>query len=137
MTSNKGLVLMSIGPALIDIDTQLLSTLAEELVRVSEPSYGYFDAEGKWSIAWGTALMEAGVPYCIVRPFTNTKERTDTYNLLLNNADRISYVRDRPGEDIGTRAHMYIIDKVQAVVILDLPYPTLSLYYKRSTCRRD
>jgi len=123
---------MSIGPALIDIDTRLLSALAEDLVRVLEPSYGYCDAEGRWSIAWGTALMEAGIPYCIARPFTNTKKSTDTYNSLLNNADGMYYVRDEPGEGIGTKAHMYIIDKVQAVVVLDLPYPTLNLQYKRS-----
>lgn len=100
-----------------------LNVLATTAVNKLEPSYGYCGGALGWDIAWGYALMGAGVPYCLALPSRTMGSNWPLYSRMLlehlrEKADRVHYLRDSYSREAYIERDRYMVDNAQGVVAL-------------------
>ena len=112
-----------------------LARLATTAVQQLQPSYGYCGGALGWDMAWGEALMDAGIPYCMALPWPDMGLRWSfnqrlTFRLLKEKADRVHYLSDRYYKGVYIVRDKYMVDNAQGVVALLDPTATTSGTYQ-------
>ncbi|WOL31374.1 hypothetical protein [Microcoleus phage My-WqHQDG] len=100
-----------------------LKVLANKVVETLLPRYGYCGGALGWDTAWGIALMEAKVPYCMALPCPSMGSKwyeTDknTLAFLVTNAHRVHYLSDHYFKGAFILRDRYMVDNAEGLVSL-------------------
>jgi uncharacterized phage-like protein YoqJ len=97
--------------------------LADRVVEELKPRYGFCGGALGWDTAWGQALMDVGIPYCMALPCPSMgskwyqKDR-DTLAVLIANAHRVHYLTDHYFKGAFILRDRYMVDNAEGLVSL-------------------
>ena len=106
-----------------DSITNKLALLASTVIGRLQPSHGYCGGALGWDMAWGEALLNAGIPYTMALPFPDMGSRwfhKDRVRLqrLIHNSTEVQYLSDRYSKSAYILRDRYMVDNAEGLVCL-------------------